>query len=107
MIFQPFKHYYKQAVEDATWTGCTNFNKLEFLDAIHSIRSRTVKPSTVMSRWRQLGLIPFNPDIVLHKIRLTTPERRPTPTDTAPIQPKTSTTARATRQLAAEVYIIV
>ena len=38
VMFQPFKHYHKQAVEAATRTGCTDFNKVEFLNAIDSIR---------------------------------------------------------------------
>ena len=57
-----------------------------------------------MSGWRQSGLIPFNPDVVLRKICPPTLERPTTPTDTAPTLPKTPTTAHATRQLAAEVY---
>ena len=68
VIFQSFKHYHRQAVEAATRTGCTNFNKLEFLDAIHTIRSRTFKPSIIILEWRQSGLIPYNPKIALQKI---------------------------------------
>ena len=59
VIFQPFKHYHKQAVEASTRTGYTNFNKVEFLNAIHSIQSQTFKHSIVISDWRQLGLIPL------------------------------------------------
>ena len=105
VIFQPFKHYHKQAVEAATRTGCTNFNKVEFLDAIHSIRSHTFKPSTIMSGWRKSGLIPLNPEMAIQKIRPSTPETPCRAAATMPQQPKTPTTARATRQLAAEIYL--
>ena len=43
--FQPYKHYHRQAVEEATRTGCTNFNKLEFFQAFRKIREQTFKLS--------------------------------------------------------------
>jgi hypothetical protein len=36
--FQPYKHWHAEAVDAATRTGCTSFNKVEFLAAINSIR---------------------------------------------------------------------
>ena len=91
----------------ATRTGCTDFNKIEFLDAIASIRAHTFKPSTIISSWRKSGLIPFYPEIALCKVRPRTPEPD-SPTTLATIitttsstyQPKTSTTVRSTRTLA-------
>ena len=38
VLFQPFKHYYRQAVDAACVSGCEDFNKYEFLAAIESIR---------------------------------------------------------------------
>jgi len=64
-VFQPLKHYHKCAVEQATCTGCTNFNKIEFLNAIHSIRVQTFKRSIIIHSFENAGLIPFNPLIVL------------------------------------------
>ena len=64
-VFQPLKHYYKCAVEKATRIGCTNFNKVEFLNAIYSIRVQTFKRSTIIHSFKNTGLIPFNPLIIL------------------------------------------
>ena len=63
-VFQPLKHYYKCAVEKATRTGCTNFNKVEFLNAIHSIRVQMFKRSIIIHFFKNAGLISFNPLIV-------------------------------------------
>ena len=76
-VFQPFKHYHKEAVEMATRTGCTNFNKVEFLNAIHDIRVKTFRKSVILSAWEQLGLIPFNPLLVTQKIKVDEEQARP------------------------------
>jgi hypothetical protein len=74
VVFQPFKHYHKQAVEAATRTGCTDFNKVEFLNAIDSIRRQTFKKRTILSAWEQAGLYPYNPKIVHQKLESSRPQ---------------------------------
>ena len=68
VVFQPYKHYHAEAIDEATRTGCTDFSKLEFLSAITAIRKKTFKYTTILSAFRQTGLIPFNPEIVLDKL---------------------------------------
>lgn len=58
--FQPYKHWHAEAVDNATRTGCTSFNKVEFLAAIESIRTYTFKPRTILKGWRDTGLHPLN-----------------------------------------------
>jgi hypothetical protein len=67
--FQPYKHWHSEAVDAATRTGCTSFNKVEFLAAINSIRRQTFKRTTIRSGWQKTGLIPYNPEVVLGKLR--------------------------------------
>jgi hypothetical protein len=67
-VFQPFKHWHKKTVEVAVRTGCINFNKVEFLHEIQSIRLRTFKKGMILSAWEKSGLFPLNPEIVLQKI---------------------------------------
>ena len=67
--FQPYKHWHAEAVDSATRTGCTSFNKVEFLAALQSIRHKTFKTDTIKRGWRETGLIPYRPNIVLSKIR--------------------------------------
>jgi len=69
VIFQPYKHYHAEAVEKATQSGCKDFNKSEFLNTINIIRQQTFKPSTVRSGFRATGLIPYNSEIVISKLK--------------------------------------
>jgi len=78
VVFQPLKQNYKKAVKMATRTGCTEFNKLEFLNAIHGIRIDTFKRKTVLSAWEKAGVFPYNPEIVYMKLPARSP-RTPTP----------------------------
>jgi len=74
VVFQPLKHYHAEAIEQATRTGCSDFNKIEFLAAIGSIREKAFKRSTIISAFKKTGLIPYNPCIVLSKLRERSPE---------------------------------
>jgi DDE superfamily endonuclease len=69
VLFQPFKHFHAKAIDYATRTGCSDFNKLEFLAAIDSIRQQTFKKNSILSSFRECSLIPYNPQIVLNKIQ--------------------------------------
>ena len=79
VCFQPYKHFHAEAVDAAIQTGCSDFNKPEFLTALGSVREQTFKRTTILSAFRQTGLIPFNPDIVLSKLPATTPSPPSTP----------------------------
>ena len=68
VVFQPYKHFHAEEIDAATRTGCSDFNKLELLAALTSIREQTFKKTTVLSAFRQTVLIPFNPEIVLSKL---------------------------------------
>jgi len=69
VLFQPYKHYHAKAIDYASRTGCGDFNKLEFLAAIGSIRQQTFKKHSILSSFRECGLVPFQPGIVLAKVR--------------------------------------
>ena len=68
VVFQSYKHYHAEAIDIASCTGCSKFDKIEFLTAIDSIRRQTFKPTTIISAFKKTGLIPFNPSIVLNKL---------------------------------------
>jgi hypothetical protein len=87
VVFQPLKHYHTEAVEGATRTGCSDFNKLEFLSAIASIRRQAFKRTTILSSFRRTGLIPYNPEIVLARLQEYSPLNQPT--SPRPILPST------------------
>jgi hypothetical protein len=61
VVFQLFKHFHVKAVNNATYIGCSDFNKLEFLAAINEIRQHTFKKHLILSSFQQYGIIPYNP----------------------------------------------
>jgi DDE superfamily endonuclease/Tc5 transposase DNA-binding domain len=69
VLFQPLKHFHAKAVDNATRTGCSDFNKLEFLAAIHGIRQQTFKKNSILSSFRECGIVPYNPQIAIDKVQ--------------------------------------
>ena len=49
VLFQLYKHWHAIAVDETTRTGCHDFNKIEFLAVIKSIRQLTFKSSSIKS----------------------------------------------------------
>lgn len=87
VVFQPYKHWHAQAVDEATRTGCTDFNKVEFLAALHDIRLHTFKANTIKTAWRKAGLVPHDPNVVL--AQLPPPEPAPIARPITPISSPT------------------
>ena len=50
-----------------------DYGKLEFLASLQTIRSQTFKKSTIRSAFKNTGLIPYNPEIVIRKIKALKP----------------------------------
>ena len=101
VVFQPLKHYHAEAIDYATRTGCSDFNKIEFLTAITSIRVQAFKESTIISSFRKTGLIPYNPDRVLSQLSEYTPpgpSYNP-PTTPPPIIPEVVSTPHTLQSL--------
>jgi chaperonin cofactor prefoldin len=73
VLFQPFKHFHAKAVDHTTRTGCSHFDKLEFLAAITSIQKETFKKTSILSAFREYGLIPYNLQIILDKVQYQAP----------------------------------
>ena len=68
-VFQPYKHYHAEAIDNAVRMGDSEFGKLEFLAAFQTFRTQTFKPSTIRHAFRTCGIVPFNPNMVLDIIR--------------------------------------
>ena len=110
VVFQPLKHYHTEAVEQATRSGCSDFNKLEFLSAISSIRKQAFKKSTILSSFRKTGLIPYNPETVLGRLREhTTPSHQtslPEPHTPPPLLSKPISTPHTLNSLARHAHYL-
>jgi DDE superfamily endonuclease/Tc5 transposase DNA-binding domain len=79
VLFQPYKHWYGQILDQATRRGCGKFDKLEFLAAIQAIRDLTLKKSSILAGFRECGLFPRNPAIVIEKVKDYQPLDAPPP----------------------------
>ena len=69
VLFQPYKHYHGQEIDEATRTGCTNFDKTEFLASLGRIRLQAFKETSILSGFRKTGIVPYDPQIVLEKLQ--------------------------------------
>jgi hypothetical protein len=96
-VFHVYKHRHAQAVEDASYTGCGKFTKVEFLAAISKIRQNTFKRRTIQHAFRSCGFVPFNPDVVLEKLPRRRQVRYTTPSDDSSIITTSSTPKTAKR----------
>ena len=83
-VFQPYKHWHAQAVNRAVDFADTEYSKQEFLASFKHFRDQTMKQNTIRSAWRKTGLVPYNPDIVLDKIRDHFDKRPITPEEELP-----------------------
>ena len=104
VLFQPYKHFHAKAVDHATRTGCGSFTKLEFLAAIQGIRNTTFKRNSILSSFRECGIVPYNPAIVLRKaseyqsppsLDLLRPSTPPNPSNLSNLPPTTPRTNRS------------
>ncbi len=67
-IFQPMKHWHAEQIDRATRSGCTSFNKVEFLAALPEISRRTFKEASIRSSFAKSGLVPYDPDVVIDQM---------------------------------------
>lgn len=76
-VFGSYKHWHSESVDTATRSGCTKFNKIEFIHALTSIRKQTFKRGTIRSGWRDAGIVPRNLSAVLDRLGLKEPTLAP------------------------------
>jgi hypothetical protein len=51
--------------------------KMELLNAIHSVQTNAFKRTTILSAFKQTGIVPFNPTVVIKKCPLPPPPPPP------------------------------
>ena len=76
VCFQPLKHYHAEAINNAIRTGDIEFSKLEFLARFQHIRNQAFKKSTILSAFRETGLVPYNPEHIIAKLAVYQEPRR-------------------------------
>jgi hypothetical protein len=63
------KYYHAEAIDRAMRLGDTEFLRAEFLLAFDGIRKDIFKKITIHSIFRKTGLIPFNLNVVIKRMR--------------------------------------
>lgn len=83
-VFQPLKHYHAEAIDDHVRKGDENYERLDFLAKFSQFWAKAMKPSIIKSAWQKCGLISFNPETVLKKIRSKNPHNAITSPSSSP-----------------------
>ena len=90
--FQPLKHYHSEAADSAIQLGDSEFGKMDFLSAFQQVRDQAFKKTTIINAFKHTGLVPFNPAVVIDKVK----EKRAARPKTPP-QPITTVFAQTPR----------
>ncbi len=81
-VFQSFKHYHQEVLEDSIRYGGNDYKRPDFLASFQKMRDLTFKKPIICSAFRKAGLYPFDPSAVLAKLQeFSTLERRISPDD--------------------------
>jgi hypothetical protein len=69
-VFGPEATLYKNAIARRSRPGSAhNIDKIDFLEVYNEIRPQALSKSNIQRAWQEVGLLPFDPYIVLSKIR--------------------------------------
>jgi hypothetical protein len=68
-MFQSFKHYHTKAINTTIRMSNSDFNRLNFLTAFHQFRAQVFRFHIIQSAWKKIGIISFNLEMMLSKIR--------------------------------------
>ena len=68
-IFQTYKKNFKNSIQNEVFHGLTEMSKTDFFAIFQGFSDRTFAPNRIQSAFRKTGLIPYNPSIVLDKMK--------------------------------------
>jgi hypothetical protein len=69
-LFGPEATLYKNAIQRRSRPGAAHkIDKIDFLEVYHEIRPKALCQSNIKHAWRDVGLFPFDPDVVLSKLK--------------------------------------
>src|SRR5450432_919755 len=75
-VFQSFKHYHQEILEESIRFSSIEFKRKDFLASFQTMRNLTFKKPIILRAWKLASLIPFNQNHVLKQMEvMSTPER--------------------------------
>jgi hypothetical protein len=88
-VFQSLKHNFKKEVRKEVFQGAREISKTDFFSFFQRFHDKTFKNARIhKSAFRKTGLIPYNPTLVLEKMKEYQATRPPPPP--LPVQPPSS-----------------
>jgi hypothetical protein len=72
-VFQPYKHWYKKAVQHAMHNLDLDYNVASFMRDIQEIRAKTFKKGTIHSAFQKAGMWLISCKTALQKIKTYAP----------------------------------
>src|SRR5579862_6314472 len=87
--FKPLKKAYGKQVEHMIRNSINHITKLEFLSALPAAIEVTFTLSNIKGGFRGVGLVPFDPKVVISKLDIQLRTPTPPPTDDTSWKPKT------------------
>ena len=63
------------ALHNSVQYGDVEYNKVDFLAANQNMCNKTFKNRTILSAWKKTSLFPYNPQIVLDKVKVYEPDQ--------------------------------
>ena len=67
--FQKFKYEFKECLQEEVFFGATEITKADFFALFPKFSTKTFTPKLCISAFRKTGLIPYNPSVVLDKMK--------------------------------------
>ena len=89
-VFQPWKHYQNQAIQDAVQSFDLEYSITSFFRDLTSIRQKTMKPYTIIGAFRESGTWPISCKAGLKKIRQYAKKKKTSNDDYQSLQVHTS-----------------
>ena len=78
-LFSPLKGAYSRLVQEMTGLGINYIDKLDFLRLFYQARLITFTSKNIKSAFQTVGIILFNPQKVLSRLKVRTPSPPPQP----------------------------
>jgi hypothetical protein len=66
--FQQYKHIHGRVINEVARLGGFDFNKNNFFEELRDIQIKTFTTRTIRHSWKERGLWPYNPQVVLDKM---------------------------------------
>ncbi len=98
-VFRPLKHWHQEDIIRTIQYGIIEYTKIDFLNGYQEMRDRTFKRRTILAAFKEAGLNPYFPDIVLDRMKEFEPSQPSVRINPSLSRPETPQTVRFSNPL--------